>query len=85
MSRGSVEPGTLADTVSRSRLRLGLGVGDLSAKSGVPEPVVRAIERGDPYVPSETSTVKLALALRVPASVLLTQRELRARVIWQEH
>jgi ribosome-binding protein aMBF1 (putative translation factor) len=85
LSRGSVEPGTLAGTVSRSRLRLGLGVGDLAAKSGVPEHVVLGIESGDSYVPSEANTVKLAVTLRVPASVLLTQRELRARVIWQEH
>jgi transcriptional regulator with XRE-family HTH domain len=83
LSSGIVGSRTLADTVSRLRLRLGLAVGDLSAKSGVPEHVLRAIEGGDPYVPSEANTVKLAHALRVPAATLLAQRELRARVLWQ--
>jgi hypothetical protein len=83
MSSG-VEARTLADTVSRSRLRLGLGVGDLAAKSGVPEHAILGIESGHSYVPSEANTVKLAVTLRVPASLLLVQRERRARVIWQE-
>jgi transcriptional regulator with XRE-family HTH domain len=83
MSSG-VEARTLADTVSRSRLRLGLGVGELAVKSGVPEHTILGIESGHSYVPSEANTVKLAVTLRVPASLLLAQRERRARVIWQE-
>jgi transcriptional regulator with XRE-family HTH domain len=83
LTRGSTEAGTLADTVSRSRLRLGLGVGDLAAKSGVPEHAILEIESGDSYVPSEANTVKLAVTLRVPASLLLGQRERRAaRFAW---
>jgi hypothetical protein len=78
LTRGSEEPETLADTVSRSRLRLGLGVGDLAAKSGVPEHTILEIESGDSYIPSEANTVKLAVTLRMPTSLLLVQRERRA-------
>jgi len=84
LSSGTVDSRTLADTVSQLRLRLGLTVGLLAARSGVPEHIVRAIELGDPYVPSEANTVKLVLALRVPTASFLAQRESRARVLWQD-
>jgi transcriptional regulator with XRE-family HTH domain len=84
LAQEAVNPATLAETVSRLRLRMGMAVGELAAKSGVPEHLVRAIESADPSVPSEANTVKLALALRVPAAPLLAQRERRARITWQE-
>jgi hypothetical protein len=44
--------------------------------SGVPGRLIREVEGGSgTYVPSETNTVLLAEALRLPAGLLLEERE----------
>ena len=66
----------LGDTVRRARRANGWSIEQFSKRSGVPGRLIREIEGGSPtYVPSEANTVLLAEALRVPAGVLLEQRE----------
>jgi hypothetical protein len=50
---------------------------ELSKISGVPGRLIREVESQGPtsYVPSETNTVLLAGALRVPSGPLLEERE----------
>jgi transcriptional regulator with XRE-family HTH domain len=84
LTQRTVNSTPLADTVSQLRLRRGLAIRELAAKSGVPAHIIREIESGDSYVPSVANTVKLALVLRFPASSLLAQRERTARFMWEE-
>jgi transcriptional regulator with XRE-family HTH domain len=66
----------LGDTVRRARCAKGWSIEQLSKRSGVPGRLIREIESGSPsYVPSEANTVLLAEALRVPAGLLLEERE----------
>ena len=60
----------------RARYAKGWSIEQLSKRSGVPGRLIREIEKGSvTYVPSETNTVLLAEALRVPAGPLLEERE----------
>ena len=53
-------------------MRKGWSIEQLSKRSGVPGRLIREVEGGsDTYVPSETNTVLLAEALRLPARLLL--------------
>jgi transcriptional regulator with XRE-family HTH domain len=66
----------LGDTVRRARYAKGWSIEQLSKRSGVPGRLIREMEGGSGiYVPSETNTVLLAEALRVPAGLLLEERE----------
>ena len=66
----------LADTVRRARCSKGWSIEQLSKRSSVPGRLVREMEGGsDTYVPSEANTVLLAETLRVPAGLLLEERE----------
>jgi transcriptional regulator with XRE-family HTH domain len=66
----------LGDTVRRARCAKGWSIEQLSKRSGVPGRLIREMEGGSPtYVPSEANTVVLAEALRVPAGLLLEERE----------
>jgi transcriptional regulator with XRE-family HTH domain len=66
----------LADTVRRARYAKGWSIEQLSKRSGVPGRIIREMEGGsDTYVPSEANMVLLAEALRVPAGLLLEERE----------
>jgi transcriptional regulator with XRE-family HTH domain len=66
----------LGDTVRRARRAKGWSIPQLSKRSGVPGRLIREMEGGSPtYVPSEANTVLLAEALRVPAGLLLEERE----------
>jgi transcriptional regulator with XRE-family HTH domain len=66
----------LGDTVRRARYAKGWSIEQLSKRSGVPGRLIREMEGGSGiYVPSETNTVLLAKALRVPAGLLLEERE----------
>jgi len=60
----------------RARYAKGWSIEQLSKRSGVPGRLIREMEGGSgSYVPSETNTVLLAEALRVPAGLLLEERE----------
>jgi transcriptional regulator with XRE-family HTH domain len=64
------------DTVRQARCAKGWSIEQLSKRSGVPGRLIREMEGGsDAYVPSEANTVLLAEALRLPAVLLLEQRE----------
>jgi transcriptional regulator with XRE-family HTH domain len=66
----------LGDTLRRARCAKGLSIEQLSKRSGVPERLIREMDKGSlTYVPSETNTVLLAEALRRPAGPLLEERE----------
>jgi transcriptional regulator with XRE-family HTH domain len=66
----------LGETLGEARRRRGWSIEQLSNSSGVPARLIREVERQSPtYVPSETNTVLLAAALRVPAGPLLEERE----------
>jgi transcriptional regulator with XRE-family HTH domain len=66
----------LGDTVRRARWAKGWSIEQLSKRSGVPGRLIREMESGsDTYVPSEANTVLLAEALRMPAGLLLEERE----------
>ena len=60
----------------QARCAKGWSIEQLSKRSGVPGRLIREMEGGSPtYVPSETNTVLLAEALRVPVGPLLKERE----------
>ena len=60
----------------RARCTKGWSIEQLSKRSGVPGRLIRQMESGsDTYVPSAANTVLLAEALRVPAGLLLEERE----------
>ena len=60
----------------RARCTKGWSIEQLSKRSGVPGRLIREMEGGSPtYVPSETNTLLLAEALRVPAGPLVEERE----------
>jgi transcriptional regulator with XRE-family HTH domain len=66
----------LGDTVRQARCAKGWSIAQLSKRSGVPGRLIREMEGGNgTYVPSQTNTVLLAEALRVPAGPLLEERE----------
>jgi transcriptional regulator with XRE-family HTH domain len=66
----------LGDTVRQARCAKGWSIEQLSKRSGVPGRLIREMEGGTgTYVPSETNTVLLAEALRVPGGPLLEERE----------
>jgi transcriptional regulator with XRE-family HTH domain len=66
----------LGDTVHQARCAKGWSIPQLSKRSGVPGRLIREMEGGSvTYVPSEANTVLLADALRVPAGLLLEERE----------
>jgi transcriptional regulator with XRE-family HTH domain len=66
----------LGDTVHQARCAKGWSIPQLSKRSGVPGRLIREMEGGSvTYVPSEANTVLLAEALRVPAGLLLEERE----------
>jgi transcriptional regulator with XRE-family HTH domain len=66
----------LGDTVRRTRYAKGWSIEQLSKRSSVPGRLIRELEGGSStYVPSEANTVLLAEALRVPAGLLLEERE----------
>jgi transcriptional regulator with XRE-family HTH domain len=66
----------LGETLREARHQKGWSIEQLSMSSGVPGQLIREIERQSPsYVPSEANTVLLAEALRVPAGLLLEERE----------
>jgi transcriptional regulator with XRE-family HTH domain len=66
----------LRETVLRARRAKGWSIPQLSKRSGVPGRLIREMEGGSStYVPSEANTVLLAEALRVPAELLLEERE----------
>ena len=67
----------------RARYAKGWSIEQLSKRSGVPGRLIREMEgESDTYVPSEANTVLLAEALRVPAGLLLEERE---RLLEQWH
>ncbi len=60
----------------RARCAKGWSIPQLSKRSGVPGRLIRGMEGWSvTYVPSETNTVLLAEALRVPVGPLLKERE----------
>ena len=60
----------------RARCAKGWSIEQLSKRSSVPGQLIREMEGGsDTYVPSEANTVLLAETLRVPAGLLLEERE----------
>ena len=60
----------------RARCTKGWSTEQLSKRSGVPGRIIREMEGGSStYVPSEANIVLLAEALRVPAGLLLEERE----------
>ena len=66
----------LGETVREVRRRRGWSIEQLSKRSGVPARLIREVESQSPtYVPSETNTILLAEALRIPVGLLLGQRE----------
>jgi len=66
----------LGETVRQARGEKGWSISELSKRSGVPGRLIRELEDGSPtYVPSEANTVLLAEVLRVPAGLLLEERE----------
>ena len=66
----------MGDTVRRARCAKGWSIPQLSKRSGVPGRLIREMEGGSgTYVPSEANTVLLAEALRLPAGLLLEERE----------
>jgi transcriptional regulator with XRE-family HTH domain len=69
-------PPVLGETVGEARRRRGWSIEQLSKRSGVPARLIREVESRSPsYVPSETNTVLLAAALRVPAGPFLEERD----------
>ena len=66
----------MGDTVHQARCAKGWSIEQLSKRSSVPGRLIREMEGGsDTYVPSEANTVLLAEALKVPAGLLLKERE----------
>jgi transcriptional regulator with XRE-family HTH domain len=66
----------LGERVLQARRAKGWSIPQLSKRSGVPGRLIRVLEGGSPtYVPSETNTVLLAEALRVPVGPLFEERE----------
>ena len=66
----------MGERVLQARRAKGWSIPQLSKWSGVPGRLIREMEGGSPtYVPSEANTVLLAEALRVPAGLLLEERE----------
>ena len=66
----------MGERVLQARRAKGWSIPQLSKRSGVPGRLIRVLEGGSPtYVPSETNTVLLAEALRVPVGPLLEERE----------
>jgi transcriptional regulator with XRE-family HTH domain len=66
----------LGATLREARSRRGWSIEQLSKRSGVPARLIREVESRSPsYVPSETNTVLLAAALRVPAGPFLEERD----------
>jgi transcriptional regulator with XRE-family HTH domain len=66
----------LGERVLQARRAKGWSIPQLSRRSGVPGRLIREMEGGSSaYVPSEANTVLLAEALRLPAVLLLEQRE----------
>jgi predicted transcriptional regulator len=66
----------LGDTVKQERCTKGWSIEHLSKRSGVPGRLIREVEGGSvTYVLSEVNTVLLAEAPRVPAGLLLEERE----------
>jgi transcriptional regulator with XRE-family HTH domain len=66
----------LGDKVRQARCAKSWSIEQLSKMSGVPGRLIREMEGGSTtYVPSETNTVLLAEALRVPAAPLLEESE----------
>jgi transcriptional regulator with XRE-family HTH domain len=66
----------LGDKVRQARCAKSWSIEQLSKMSGVSGRLIREMEGGSTtYVPSETNTVLLAEALRVPAGPLLEERE----------
>jgi transcriptional regulator with XRE-family HTH domain len=66
----------LGETLREARHQKGWSIEQLSKMSGVPGRLIRETEGGSgTYVPSEANTVLLAEALRVPAGLLLEERE----------
>jgi transcriptional regulator with XRE-family HTH domain len=66
----------LGDTVRQARCAKGWSIEQLSKRSGVPGRLIREMEGGSgTYVPSEANTVLLAEALRLPAGLLLDERQ----------
>jgi transcriptional regulator with XRE-family HTH domain len=62
--------------VRQARSAKDWSIEQLSKRSGVPGRLIREMEGGTgTYVPSETNTVLLAEALRVPVGPLLEERE----------
>jgi transcriptional regulator with XRE-family HTH domain len=62
--------------VRRARYAKGWSIEQLSKRSGVPGRLIWEMEGGsDTYVPSEANTELLAEALRLPAGLLLEERE----------
>jgi transcriptional regulator with XRE-family HTH domain len=62
--------------VRQARCAKGWSIEQLSKRSGVPGRLIREMEEGSStYVPSEANTVLLAETMRVPARLLLEQRE----------
>ncbi len=60
----------------RARCTKGWSIEQLSKRSGEPGRLIRQMEGGSAsHVPSEVNTVLLAEALRVPAGLLLEERE----------
>jgi transcriptional regulator with XRE-family HTH domain len=66
----------LGETLGEARRQRGWSIEQLSKSSGVPAQLIREVESQSPtYVPSETNTMLLAAALRVPEGPLLEERE----------
>jgi transcriptional regulator with XRE-family HTH domain len=66
----------LGETLREARHQKRWSIEQLSKRSGVPGRLIREMEGGSPtYVPSEANMVVLAEALRVPAGLLLEERE----------
>ena len=66
----------LGETLREVRCQRGWSIEQLSKRSSVPGRLIREMEGGsDTYVPSEANTVLLAEALKVPAGLLLKERE----------
>jgi transcriptional regulator with XRE-family HTH domain len=63
---------TLADTLSRLRAKSGLSVRQLEDASGVARSVISRLEHGEYLRPSPSTLTRLATALDVEASELLT-------------
>ena len=66
----------LGETLREVRRKKGCSIEQRSKYSGVPGRLIRGIESQSPSsVPSEANTILLGEALRIPAGLLLGQRE----------